>query len=118
MSSFIVKLLTTYVYKIYLFDPKSHYFLTTQNKSDCYDFHKVYMTFMLCTLNDIGNLILTVQSWQLVLYENLRLTTFSDSSAAPLELLELKPRRLNDSSHRVIRGMWRGPHESTAKKSP
>lgn len=64
------------------------------------------------------SMILTPMSLQHVLYKNLRLTTSPDSPAAPHELLGLKPRGLNDSSHRVIRGMWRGPHESAAKKSP
>lgn len=48
---------------------------------------------------------------------NLRLTTSPDSPARQ-ELPGLKPCGLNDSSHCVIRGMQRGPHESTAKKSP
>lgn len=49
---------------------------------------------------------------------NLRLTTTPDSPAERQELLRLKPCSLNDSSHCVIRGMRRGPHESTAKNSP
>lgn len=64
------------------------------------------------------SIVLTSPSWKHVLYQNLRLTTSPDSPAAPQELLGLKTRGLNDSSHRVIRGIRRGPHESTAKKSP
>lgn len=46
---------------------------------------------------------------------NLRLTITPDSPAARQELPGLKPRGLNDSSHRVIRGMQRGPLKALPK---